>query len=1049
MFPDAARFFGVSLIEYAVKYKWSSQISDVAEVEMVKEVIKEVLSTATQVATEEEHYMKEKIAKVFVEAAKKLWPLSWMDMDSYLHQLYCQSVKHKELVLLIFKSLSEDVFILEDVIAEKRKKDLSSALVAIVVNASLLHDLYSKDRAGEGEAAQASQQQLDQFFTGIRFNPTGGGWLHVWETELVTLQNGLANSSAPEAQVLLDTLLKLLTVVITWIPLRSLAESSILLNLSNCLSLPNHQIVEALSEFGCRYLLNKKLTTIPPGSAKYFEVITKFSSHPSDSIAANMLTVWSDLFRHEFWRSVGDLKAVSKQLLQYCLDKTLQLNQPKKSILAYYSELDADIDDLDESLAAAQFKSRLSETIRNIANLMPEDVFYFMADICLGLMKGQPANTIPTDSQLDMATSLIETSIKAMKGSAGLNEKWISVLKEFVIAALACDGNTSAQFRLQLSVFSNINELLQADRSLLLQVLEKTLSTVVFVEPDEQNFLERAVKLRESTRIIRLKAITTLIKLGTGMPDEIMELYEPIFGMVSQFASQIKLTDTEKARLTEFLISLIMNSTGDDTRKAQLLGPILNPVVAEWMNITAGLAQSPDMFAASVGLDIVESQAASLLLEQKLEPPLFTLKSKHSKMSLGTETLVQLLKRCQGEGSRSRDLANVIISQMVPAMVERCAIVTRNIHKFLEDGFAGFPAYLSLVQRWKTNTLPENSARIVKSLDTFFPQMRDTCLRLIGATTTLECFFQVPGIVVVLGNNVFDGQQQFQITTWKSILDIFIKSLMANCPLNVRAAVLEPILLSAIVFMSTRVNREITTMNQSQAGYSSERVTDHDQRRIEDEIVADRQLKDCFRSFSDILQAVAVSNGKTNPTSIFESLKARPEFTENYLQSLLQLMKCRDSNATRRVLSTLSLLSQYASEMHFAKFFGTSVLIAIIQIYNDGVYDEVHNDCLVCFCTIYSAVRTTSTISFDTINQLQITDEQSLKNFDQNVMEQTKPKEKMHIARELLRTVKGVSVSQLFKEQANFFQENPKLSRPSRSRDVLDQEGEDVLGILE
>jgi hypothetical protein len=38
-------------------------------------------------------FIKEKVAKLFAEIAKKEWPLRWNDMDIFLQRLYNESVR--------------------------------------------------------------------------------------------------------------------------------------------------------------------------------------------------------------------------------------------------------------------------------------------------------------------------------------------------------------------------------------------------------------------------------------------------------------------------------------------------------------------------------------------------------------------------------------------------------------------------------------------------------------------------------------------------------------------------------------------------------------------------------------------------------------------------------------------------------------------------------------------------------------------------------------------------------------------------------------------
>ncbi|KAJ3086206.1 hypothetical protein HDU96_005007, partial [Phlyctochytrium bullatum] len=189
--PDPVRHFALSLLEHAVQSAGAAAVkgsfgnlaaaaaggkggkgrsTGVATEalrpwnEVMKPVVVDLVVTGTGSLTEEKPYIKEKVVRVFVEAAKRFWPHHWVDMDRLLRQQFFSDVslfvcsfkapnllipprraqpKSQDLILAILRTLSEDIYILEDDAATLRKKDLTPSMSAIFFNADLLQALYT------------------------------------------------------------------------------------------------------------------------------------------------------------------------------------------------------------------------------------------------------------------------------------------------------------------------------------------------------------------------------------------------------------------------------------------------------------------------------------------------------------------------------------------------------------------------------------------------------------------------------------------------------------------------------------------------------------------------------------------------------------------------------------------------------------------------------------------------------------------------------------------------------------------------------------------
>lgn len=149
--PAVMRHFGLSLLDHAIREQWVDYSLD------QRTALRDwVLRLSEYLSAEDPLYIRNKIAEIWVEVAKRSWVLEWINMDENLAQLWNGSVLQKLLVLTILETLSEDIFANEDSTAGLRNTDLSRACVEIFTPATVLIEQFpSRDasinvRYGEG-----------------------------------------------------------------------------------------------------------------------------------------------------------------------------------------------------------------------------------------------------------------------------------------------------------------------------------------------------------------------------------------------------------------------------------------------------------------------------------------------------------------------------------------------------------------------------------------------------------------------------------------------------------------------------------------------------------------------------------------------------------------------------------------------------------------------------------------------------------------------------------------------------------------------------------
>ncbi|KAI1105441.1 ARM repeat-containing protein [Jackrogersella minutella] len=139
------RHYALSLLEHAIKHKWADYNQ-----EQAAELRNCVLQLSQNVSRDDPAYLRNKIALLWVEIAKRSWAGEWMDMDAMLVQLWQvpDSAVHKELVLGILEMLSDDIFHGDDAVVAVREGILSKASVEIFTPAAVLVDTFPNRQVG-------------------------------------------------------------------------------------------------------------------------------------------------------------------------------------------------------------------------------------------------------------------------------------------------------------------------------------------------------------------------------------------------------------------------------------------------------------------------------------------------------------------------------------------------------------------------------------------------------------------------------------------------------------------------------------------------------------------------------------------------------------------------------------------------------------------------------------------------------------------------------------------------------------------------------------
>ncbi|ORX88546.1 ARM repeat-containing protein [Basidiobolus meristosporus CBS 931.73] len=229
-FADEVRHVGLGMMENAVRYHWGNYTEE--EQISIRENIVNLILGGTHDILLERKFIKEKVASIFVEIAKRTWPSKWPQMDGLLRDMYYRSHTTQEYALMIYRSLAEDVFEYDDPIVELRRKELRAAMICSVASEAALASQYP----------DGLKKETDDEAVVMRGEAGNEGWLIRWTRGLEALANQWNSDRSRGAELLSITTLNTIAAHLDWVTAKAIAETRIIGLLCTLLSSESHDI---------------------------------------------------------------------------------------------------------------------------------------------------------------------------------------------------------------------------------------------------------------------------------------------------------------------------------------------------------------------------------------------------------------------------------------------------------------------------------------------------------------------------------------------------------------------------------------------------------------------------------------------------------------------------------------------------------------------------------------------------------------------------------------------------------------------------------------
>ncbi|KAF8977892.1 hypothetical protein BGZ46_007041 [Entomortierella lignicola] len=700
--PDVVRHFGLGLIEEAVRYRWSDGTLTMEIKAQIRFNVMTLAAEGSLPLLTEQTFIKEKVARLFVEVAKREWPGSWDDMDVFLRQLYFKDVSSeketgREMALLILRSLCEDVCIYDDAVASLRKKDLRAGLLVIMASEMVLKEHYP-----EGVKGHKSEITL----------MVGESGNDGWTARIATLLQELlprcrAEIIPPSDEKIAVAALKTLASSLDWIisssissvPVVVLVCQSLLSSservrlagaecydvlasrnmtdadrekiiwplldeggvslISKAYSAYSEQIlqgeayefiqklVQATVNMGEQQLCAKRNAYIPKDLSNLLQLLYSMASHPSVLISSTVSFFWTTILRHETFSKHPTVCALVPSLLELYsgyLAKDFKNRWNTDPVYRHFATLDFD-SKTEFQDRALQIFQRAVDVIHLGVPVVPLDAFIWVANKVTEVIK------LDFVQESNVKES---TQYKTFDGTFALMEVTISSVSEII-----SDPNYPQSQQILNAMNSLLSILIECDvkRPFALERVLASLSAFTVLFKVDSSLLFRCLdklfksleyplpdKFAKDDARVGDRAAITLVKLGRAIPDTLYPIYSEIESATQQVIMRNAIPLGLRKTLDSFLL-VIAFKTCMPLDKAMIYNKIVQPVLVGLQSLEIQEALSdPRKFMAFIGADELSDASKRNFLSQDLDALKSVILERRSKLSRSIETLHMFMK---------------------------------------------------------------------------------------------------------------------------------------------------------------------------------------------------------------------------------------------------------------------------------------------------------------------------------------------------------------------------------------------------------------------
>ncbi|KAF8461021.1 armadillo-type protein [Kalaharituber pfeilii] len=655
------RHYALSLLEHGIKYSW-----DGYSAEQGISVRGWVLTLAENVDNADPVFLRNKVAQLWVEVAKKSWAAEWLDMDALLLKLWAGTNAQRDLCLYILETLVDDVFNREDSAAGIRNAPLSKACIDVFTPAAV----------------------LQENFPGREPTPVVRCGEDGWLVRLVDLLSMCLNQGIEnlEAKGCASKVLSTLKVSMGWCIPKAITAAKVVDNVGRALTMQsngiqmlateclhtlftrpfmadedfeaivgpmyNANIVSLLSEIYNwrpvdandideeRYMFLKRFSEMIAnlGSAieERWEVVYKtadlpgfmkllfeIARHESLAVSIPVMTTWVRIMRKETLSESEAVMPLIPGLLELCTARLIHYESLPENANASLLFLNEDLDTIPERHAfLGNYRRFCSSIVESMVRKRPMDAFAFIlsrVDAFLNeLEKEQPAFQLENYDKnnifflkLDAQFTVVEAALKGYM-------KWLDHAQDpgvdntrvelEILLERWCETLIKRSFadpQIQKRVITLLVTFSTSALDRKADLMLKILEHVLLTQAPD---LPQYPAYNDAIKLLQTVCTTEIQRLAVKMPDHLMMVYNQLKGKIDEIIASGKCDDRQILAYHTFLFTINHRTRNiDHVVRQERLNSYIVPLSNAWgsAELTASLA-SFESFCKLLGLDKVQ-----------------------------------------------------------------------------------------------------------------------------------------------------------------------------------------------------------------------------------------------------------------------------------------------------------------------------------------------------------------------------------------------------------------------------------------------------------
>ncbi|XP_076324689.1 exportin-5-like protein Ranbp21 [Tachypleus tridentatus] len=399
-YSSVVRHFGLQLIEHVIKFKWNGMTQE--EKVFIKDNAMQLLATGTEHILVEHCHIKFALSRIIVEMVKREWPQHWPSFLQEMYELSAIGETQKELVLLIFLRLAEDIVAFQSIQNQRRRQiyqamtlDLNNILTFFLQTLQSHYQMYVEMRQTDKKEEMMVHCRVVEATL-----MTLAGFVEWVPISQITKEN---NILFPILSLLLESQLQLYAAECLLLivsrkgkieerkPLLVLFEEgamSVIFSAASAAALApleeQHYIFlkklcQVLTGLGSQLCLMWGTTENfepPKAFPIYLNCIVAFTSHASQVLSSYTQTLWAAFFRHRSISQNPCLQAVLSKVVESDIEKLMKVGFPSgnDSLSCEYSRIDFHKDE-DYHSFYIRFRAEVTEALRWATILNPTMLF--------------------------------------------------------------------------------------------------------------------------------------------------------------------------------------------------------------------------------------------------------------------------------------------------------------------------------------------------------------------------------------------------------------------------------------------------------------------------------------------------------------------------------------------------------------------------------------------------------------------------------------------------------------------------------------------------